>query len=106
MAGDRERAIEDHIAKADPSQRGRVLFRTFSECFDVAGPAGQHLCLAYEPMREPFWLFQKRFKNGTIPLPIVKTYIRVLLVGLDYLHSTCKVAHTGTFRHAFHAMTG
>lgn len=100
-ADDGERAIDEHITEADPSQRGRALFRTFSECFEVAGPEGQHLCLAYEPMREPFWLFQTRFKDGTIPLPMVKTYIRVLLVGLAYLHSTCRVAHTGIFRHPF-----
>ena len=46
-------------------------------------------------MREPFWLFQRRFKDGTIPLPIVKTYIRFLLAGLDYLHTGCRVVHTG-----------
>ncbi|KAM5457359.1 hypothetical protein MaudCBS49596_000554 [Microsporum audouinii] len=69
-----ERDIEDHIAKADPSHRGRALFRTSSECFEIAGPEGKHLCLAYEPMREPMWLYQKRFKDGRIPLPLVKTY--------------------------------
>lgn len=88
---------EEHIAEADPSQRGRALFRTFSESFEVAGPEGQHLCLTYEPMREPLWLFQRRFKDGLVPLPIIKTHIRVLLVGLDYLHSACKIAHTGIF---------
>ncbi|KAM5488548.1 hypothetical protein McanCB56680_000431 [Microsporum canis] len=90
-----ERDIEDHIAKADPSHRGRALFRTSSECFEIAGPEGKHLCLAYEPMREPMWLYQKRFKDGRIPLPLVKTYVRLFLTGLDYLHSECKIVHTG-----------
>ncbi|RHZ60663.1 hypothetical protein CDV55_105267 [Aspergillus turcosus] len=91
---DDEREIEAHIAKTDPSHRARPIFRTFSECFEVSGPEGRHLCLAYEPMREPLWLFQRRFKDGRIPLPIIKTYIRLLLAGLDYLHKGCKVVHT------------
>lgn len=61
------------------------------------GPEGRHECLAYEPMREPFWLFQRRFKDQRIPLRLVKAYILILLAGLDYLHSECKVVHTGKF---------
>ncbi|EFQ96970.1 CMGC/CLK protein kinase [Nannizzia gypsea CBS 118893] len=44
-------------------------------------------------MREPLWIFQKRFVSRQIPLPIAKMYIYFLLVGLDYLHSECKVVH-------------
>ncbi|KAL2821807.1 kinase-like domain-containing protein [Aspergillus cavernicola] len=44
-------------------------------------------------MREPLWIFQRRFVNGLLPLRIAKTYIYFLLVGLDYLHSECKVVH-------------
>jgi serine/threonine protein kinase len=48
-------------------------------------------------MREPIWLFLRRFRDGKIPLPIVKTYIRFLLTGLDYLHTKCTVVHTGAY---------
>ncbi|KAE8154687.1 kinase-like domain-containing protein [Aspergillus avenaceus] len=89
-----ERAIEECIATADRSQRGYQLFRTSLEHFEVSSPEGRHLCLAYELMREPLWLFQRRFKDGIIPLPIIKTYIRFFLIGLDYLHTTCNVVHT------------
>ncbi|KAB8278281.1 CMGC protein kinase [Aspergillus minisclerotigenes] len=91
---DDERDIEEHIAKTDPSHRGFPLFRTFTESFEVTGPEGKHVCLAYEPMRAPIWLFQTRFKTGMIPLPIVKTYILFLLAGLDYLHTGCRIVHT------------
>ncbi|KAJ9375692.1 hypothetical protein DTO063F5_9212 [Paecilomyces variotii] len=91
---DGERKIEECIAKTDAAHRGRALFRTYLECFEVNSPAGKHLCLAYEPMREPIWLFQRRFKDGKIPLPLVKTYVRFLLIGLDYLHTACSVVHT------------
>ncbi|OAX80504.1 CMGC/SRPK protein kinase [Emergomyces africanus] len=90
-----EREIEEHIAAANPSHPGRGLLRTFSDCFEVTGPqGGKHLCMAYEPMREPFWIFQKRFRDGLVPLPLLKTYIRILLEGLDCLHRECKVVHT------------
>lgn len=90
-----ERDIEDHIAKSDPSHRGHSLFRTHIKAFEICSQQGRHLCLAYEPMREPLWIFQRRFKNGKIPLPIIKTYLRFLLTGLDYLHTSCGVVHTG-----------
>lgn len=93
-----EREIEERIATADVSHGGRSIFRTYSEYFEITGPHhGRHLCLAYEPMREPLWLFRRRFKDGTIPLGLVKIYIKVLLMGLDYLHTKCKIVHTGMF---------
>ncbi|KLJ08631.1 hypothetical protein EMPG_15920 [Blastomyces silverae] len=91
----RHREIEQHIATVRPPHDGRAILRTFSECFETTGPeGGKHLCMAYEPMREPFWLFRRRFRDRLIPLPLLKTYIRILLVGLDYLHTECKIVHT------------
>ncbi|RDW79237.1 uncharacterized protein DSM5745_06089 [Aspergillus mulundensis] len=91
---DNKRNIEERIAKTDPSHRGRSLFRTSTDYFCIAGLFGSHLCLVYAPLREPIWLYQRRFKERMIPLPIVKTYIRVRLTGLDYFHTNCKVVHT------------
>lgn len=47
-------------------------------------------------MRETLSMYQRRFDGGRMPLPLVKTYIRVLLTGLDYLHTKCRIVHTGT----------
>lgn len=92
-----EHEIEEHIAKTNPSHRGYTLLRTHIERFEINGPEGKHLCLAYEPMREPLSLFQKRFKIRVMPLPLVKAYILFLLTGLNYLHTDCEVVHTGAF---------
>ena len=96
-AAEEERQIEECIANTDPSHRGHALLRPNVDSFEVTGPNGRHLCLAYEPMREPFWLFQRRFKDRLIPLPLVKAYVLFLLVGLDYLHTGCKVVHGGAY---------
>ncbi|EGD92104.2 CMGC/SRPK protein kinase [Trichophyton rubrum CBS 118892] len=90
-----EKEIEYHIAHLNPEHRGHLILRTCLDAFDLIGPKGKHMCLVYEPMREPLWIFRKRFISRQIPLPIAKTYIFFLLVGLDYLHSECKIVHTG-----------
>ncbi|PYI25564.1 putative serine/threonine-protein kinase [Aspergillus indologenus CBS 114.80] len=89
-----EREIERHVSQQNPEHRGRVILRTCLDDFEIPGPQGKHMCLVYEPMREPLWILQRRFVDRKLPLPIAKAYIYFLLVGLDYLHSECKVVHT------------
>ena len=95
ISADHEREIEEHISMADPSHRGRSLIRTFVDSFEIQGPEGVHSCLVYPPMREPLSMYQQRFGGRKMPLPLVKTYIRTLLTGLDYLHKHCRTVHTG-----------
>ncbi|KAJ5460982.1 uncharacterized protein N7458_002534 [Penicillium daleae] len=40
-------------------------------------------------------MYQRRFNDRKMPLPLLKTYIRALLTGLDYLHGMCRTVHTG-----------
>ncbi|CEL08828.1 Putative Protein kinase [Aspergillus calidoustus] len=82
------------MTQQNPEPRGRVILRTCLDDFEVTGPEGKHVCLVYEPMREPLWISQRRFVNDRLPLSIAKAYIYFLLVGLDYLHSECRVVHT------------
>ena len=90
-----ERAIEELIAQNGSSHRGSAIIRTCLDSLEVKGPEGNHLCLVYEPMREPLWIFQRRFPSVKLPLSIAKAYIYILLEGLDYLHTECRVVHTG-----------
>lgn len=90
-----EREVEEHISTADPSHRGRSLMRTLLGSFEVKGPEGSHSCLVYPPMRETLSMYQQRFDHRKIPLPLVKTNIRALLTGLEYLHKECRTVHTG-----------
>lgn len=92
---ERELEIEEHIAKSGSSHGGRALLRTNLEYFEVEGPLGKHLCLAYPPMRESLARFQRRFEGSAIPYPLLKVYLLALLEALDCLHTACGVVHSG-----------
>ncbi|KAJ6155144.1 hypothetical protein N7470_005710 [Penicillium chermesinum] len=94
-AASHEARIESLIAQGSHNHDGRNYLRTFVEHFEEKGPNGTHICLGYEPMREPLWLFQGRCWNQRLPLGLLKGYLKLLLKGLDYLHSECKIIHTG-----------
>ena len=90
--------MSNRIAGASQHHRGRGILRTVINDFEVESQSGSHLCLVFEAMREPISLFRRRFgaDNVTRPfLPIFKAYLRILLEGLDYLHSECHIIHTG-----------
>jgi len=90
--------ISNRISGANPDHRGHVILRTVIDSFEVVSPNGSHLCSIFEPMREPLWLFRRRFGADKVTqpfLPVLKTYIQILLEGLDYLHSECHIIHTG-----------
>lgn len=42
-------------------------------------------------------MYQRRFDDGKMPLPLIKTYVRTLLTGFEYLHRECRTVHTGKF---------
>ncbi|QKX54061.1 uncharacterized protein TRUGW13939_01144 [Talaromyces rugulosus] len=89
-----EREIEEHISTVDPSHRGRSLIRTLLDSFEVKGSECSYSCLVYPPMRETLSVYQRRFDDKKMPLPLIKTYIRTLLTGLEYLHKECRIVHT------------
>ncbi|TKA70545.1 hypothetical protein B0A49_05806, partial [Cryomyces minteri] len=86
--------ISQHLATTNPTHKGFPIVRTIISSFEAVSPDGTHMCLVYEPMREPFWLFQRRFKDHNVPLVLLKVHIKILLAGLDYLHSECHIVHT------------
>ncbi|XMA15014.1 hypothetical protein WAI453_007805 [Rhynchosporium graminicola] len=92
-AAKHERILTQHLMK-NPSHDGFSFVRTMLDSFEAPGQDGPHLCLVYEPMREPLWLFQRRWEDGKLPPALLKVYLRFLLRGLDYLHSECHIIHT------------
>ncbi|KAJ5697170.1 hypothetical protein N7488_010854 [Penicillium malachiteum] len=89
-----EREVEERISSTNPSHRGRSLIRTYIDSFKIENTEDTYSCLVYTPMRETLSVYQRRFEGRKMPLPLVKTYIRALLTGLDYLHKECRIVHT------------
>lgn len=69
--------------------------RKLVDSFTIDGASGKHVCLVFEPLREPLWLYCRRYVGGVIPSEILKIILQMILQGLDYLHSVCQVIHTG-----------
>lgn len=89
-----------HLSTASPTHQGRGALGTAIEGYKVLSPRGDaHLILVFEPLREPLWLFRRRITHQhqvtRDSLPFLKTYVEILLKGLDYMHSQCHVVHTG-----------
>lgn len=97
-AAEHELKISRLLAETNPSHEGFPYVRTIIDSFETAGPDGTHLCLVYEPMREPLWLLQQRCKNRRLTPDLLKGYLGLLLRALDYLHSECHIIHTGELK--------
>ncbi|KND88083.1 Serine/threonine-protein kinase SRPK [Tolypocladium ophioglossoides CBS 100239] len=94
----KELAMSKHLASGDNEHRGHSLLVTALDHFTVESRNGPHICLVFEPMRDPLWLYRRRLAAGKITatiLPLIKVYIRAMLYALDYLHSDRHVIHTG-----------
>ena len=83
------------MAQKNPSHQDYGVTRHFLEIFEFKSSDKTHPFLVYEAMREPMSVFQKRFENRRMPLPVAKAYIQLLLLGLQYLHVDCRLIHTG-----------
>ncbi|KAI0469392.1 kinase-like domain-containing protein [Xylaria cf. heliscus] len=88
-----------HVSSVNSQHRGRDIVGTAVESFGLNLPEGSsHLALVFEPMRDPLWLFIRRIADenrvDSLMLPIIKVYLKILLEGLDFLHSECHVIHT------------
>lgn len=77
---------------------GKSLLRTHQGVFRVTGHHGIHMCFIYEPMRESLLEFCQRFENNALTVPIFIPFIQALLECTDFLHTVCKVVHTGKSR--------
>ncbi|KAK2591447.1 hypothetical protein QQS21_010856 [Conoideocrella luteorostrata] len=93
----KELAMSKYLASGNRNHWGHDLLVTAVDHFTINTPNGPHVCLVFEPMRDPLWLFRQRLPTGKITsttLPLFKLYIRGMLYALDYLHRDRHVIHT------------
>lgn len=58
------------------------------------GPHGKHVCMVFEVLGVNLLEIIKLYDFKGIPLPLVRTIAKQVLMGLDYLHRVCGVIHT------------
>lgn len=90
-----ELPILQRISGTNPKHHGWIFVRKLIDSFTVHGPKAEHKCTVFEALREPLWLYQRRFVGNVIPPDILKILLQMILEALDYLHSECHVIHTG-----------
>jgi serine/threonine-protein kinase SRPK3 len=87
--------ILKHMSEANPRHKGWGFIRRPLDSFSLEHGLARHLTLVFEPLREPPWIYRKRFIGDVIPSDLLKILLQMVLHGLDYLHSECHVIHTG-----------
>uniref|UniRef100_A0A3B4UJ40 non-specific serine/threonine protein kinase n=1 Tax=Seriola dumerili TaxID=41447 RepID=A0A3B4UJ40_SERDU len=84
------KCVRDSDSK-DP-KRERIVH--LIDDFRTSGANGEHVCMVLEVLGHQLlrWIIKSNYTG--LPLPCVKSILRQVLQGLDYLHTKCKIIHT------------
>ena len=82
------------IRNGDPSDPKRNKTVQMLNDFKITGPNGTHICMVFEVLGHNLLKLILKSNYRGIPLKNVKSIIRQVLEGLDYLHTKCKIIHT------------
>lgn len=99
-----ELAILRRLTDGNRQHMGWNFVRKLRDSFTLGSPNAEHRCTVSEPLREPLWMYCQRFVGNVIPPNVVKVLVRMILEGLDYLHSQCQVIHTGRYHDRIYIM--
>ncbi|XP_034725945.1 SRSF protein kinase 1b isoform X2 [Etheostoma cragini] len=82
------------VRNTDPSDPCREKVVQLLDDFKISGINGTHVCMVFEVLGYHLlkWIIKSNYQG--LPLPCVKSIIRQVLQGLDYLHTKCKIIHT------------
>lgn len=93
---DDELNIYKRIEGASRKHPGRKYVRSLLDSFDIGGPEGvKHRCLVHPPLFESVLSFLYRNPVQRLPTPILVVVLHRLFLALDYLHTECRIIHTG-----------
>lgn len=99
---DNELDMYKRIKKGSWRHPGKSAVRFLLDSFDVEGPDGQHRCLVHLPLWESIRTFLYRNPVHRLPVPLLALTLKQVFLALDYLHTECKIIHTGMYyRYAF-----
>jgi len=79
---------------ADMNHQGRRFVVSLLDSFRHKGPNGIHVCMIFEVLGENLLGLIRRYRDQTIPIPLVKQVAAQMLLGLEYMHDKCHIIHT------------
>uniref|UniRef100_A0A8C9RDU1 non-specific serine/threonine protein kinase n=1 Tax=Scleropages formosus TaxID=113540 RepID=A0A8C9RDU1_SCLFO len=82
------------VRESDPRDPNKDMVVQLIDDFKISGVNGIHVCMVFEVLGHHLlkWIIKSNYQG--LPLACVKSIIRQVLQGLDYLHSKCKIIHT------------
>ncbi|XP_065097799.1 SRSF protein kinase 1b isoform X4 [Paramisgurnus dabryanus] len=82
------------VRNTDQNDPSREKVVQLLDDFKISGMNGSHVCMVFEVLGHHLlkWIIKSNYQG--LPLPCVKSIIRQVLQGLDYLHTKCKIIHT------------
>ncbi|XP_007456707.1 PREDICTED: SRSF protein kinase 3 isoform X2 [Lipotes vexillifer] len=82
------------VRDSDPSDPKRETIVQLIDDFRISGVNGVHVCMVLEVLGHQLlkWIIKSNYQG--LPVPCVKSIVKQVLRGLDYLHTKCKIIHT------------
>ncbi|XP_060100691.1 SRSF protein kinase 2 isoform X2 [Heteronotia binoei] len=82
------------VRESDPNDPNKDMVVQLIDDFKISGMNGIHVCMVFEVLGHHLlkWIIKSNYQG--LPIHCVKSIIRQVLQGLDYLHSKCKIIHT------------
>ncbi|GAA6222833.1 SRSF protein kinase 1 isoform X2 [Lates japonicus] len=82
------------VRNSDPNDPNREMVVQLLDDFKISGVNGTHVCMVFEVLGHHLlkWIIKSNYQG--LPLPCVKSIIKQVLQGLDYLHTKCQIIHT------------
>ena len=91
---DSRRKIARKLFSTDPTHPGYAHVRFMLDTFKLRSRGGDHLCVAYDVLREPINQCMEKWESKLFTAEKFKILMPALLEGLDYMHASCGIVHT------------
>uniref|UniRef100_A0A3B3CHL2 non-specific serine/threonine protein kinase n=1 Tax=Oryzias melastigma TaxID=30732 RepID=A0A3B3CHL2_ORYME len=88
------KGTDSDVRDSDPKDSNRDRVVRLLDDFRITGSTGEHVCMVLEVLGDQLLRWIVRSNYTGLPLPCVKSILRQVLQGLDYLHTKCKIIHT------------
>ncbi|KAF8624835.1 hypothetical protein AX15_005718 [Amanita polypyramis BW_CC] len=81
------------VQSFSPNHPGRSHIVSYLDSFTHQGMESSHICIVFEPLGENLLALIERHKKG-VPRALVRSIVKQILLGLEYLHDECDLVHT------------